>query len=716
MRLALALVMPMLSLVMAIKTYKLGFALWPVTGNTDGWTRPSLGHWLAGVLTQSFSVVLAAALLTYLALRLRPTLSRGARALAIVLLPLVLLAVLQTGRALWSGNPLLLESPIGLAWLARVYGELGHEIWYLYTLFRADLAYAGAHLLLCMAILGALPERWTRTAFAALVGLNLLIALVLALELAHYLVTGVNGSAALLLYFIANAEDVWDLAGTEVRLPDLLWWLAPLPALLLASYLLASTPLKPRGGAATARFQMGRLLWPGLALLAMPEMLSTDGHQRLKGNVVSRMTIDLAVPDMLSQAARDAGLDLARQSMGLRLEGSAQTRKFNVVVVMLESVRARSTGLHDPALSNTPFLLALSQQSLMVEEMYAPSSRTSVAWISALQGIYAGATNSVAYWAQREAGHPRFASLPRLLREHGYRSAFFSTTHDEYENEAQILANFGFDKVVGERDFKRPVSERVNYFGLEDRVMLDPLMAWVDEQRGSNTPFFLKVMTNVGHHAYATPAHWPNRTFREGVTPDHHKYLNCIAYIDSFLQDLVSQLDQRGLRENTVLMVLGDHGDTFGEHGQRARVISVHDEVLHVPMLIRLPTSLGKAPGRVAGPRSQVDILPTVADLLGLTMVGGRLPGVSLLTEHDPQRRVFHNGTLEESSMAMRQGSLKYVYEHENDRLKVFDIRNDLFEQRDIAASLSREQRNEALRQMHAWYTTVHASMTLSAR
>ena len=114
--------------------------------------------------------------------------------------------------------------------------------------------------------------------------------------------------------------------------------------------------------------------------------------------------------------------------------------------------------------------------------------------------------------------------------------------------------------------------------------MIDPILSWVETQRKSNNPFLLTVMTNVGHQNYTIPSSWNRQEFTSGDNEDYSNYLNCIAYIDDFLKQLFNEFQRCGIYKDTIFFVLGDHGDSFGEHGTKLRALSMYEEALHIPM------------------------------------------------------------------------------------------------------------------------------------
>ncbi len=384
-----------------------------------------------------------------------------------------------------------------------------------------------------------------------------------------------------------------------------------------------------------------------------------------------------------------------------------QTRPLNVVIVMLESVRADATTVYSPNLPTTPFLAELAQESLVVDDMYAVIPRTSAAWIAILSGRYPGTREVVKDYSSRRPLAALNSSLPIVLRGRGYSSAFVTPTSITYENDSEIVQSLGFEKVVTVDDMPAPASGMVTPFGWEDRAALAPIGRWLDEPARHTGPFLLAVMTNVGHWPYSLPDgygahHYPSRT------PEHESYLNCVRYIDDYLRELVGALRSRNLLENTVLVILGDHGEEFQEHGGIVHGFALYDEVLRIPMLIRLPQSDARR-GHVTGLRQQIDVLPTIAEALGLTLTGQPLAGRSLLSTSGHEE-LFFGTHLERSYLALRDSSHLYLYDFGRDSTKVFDLKHDPGEHTDVHSSTSMSAISQAEIDLLAWHRRVTAT------
>ena len=128
----------------------------------------------------------------------------------------------------------------------------------------------------------------------------------------------------------------------------------------------------------------------------------------------------------------------------------------------------------------------------------------------------------------------------------------------------------------------------------------------------------------------------------------------------------------------TIFVFIGDHGQMFDEHGAKQIHNAIYQEGLHVPALIFAPGMALQA-GTVRGPRQQIDILPTIVELLGYRIEGAELPGQSLLRAVDADRKLYYTSSIDWSFLAARHGQRKYIYSFERQPTEVFDLDKDDF-------------------------------------
>ncbi|HEY4340061.1 MAG TPA: sulfatase [Steroidobacteraceae bacterium] len=555
------------------------------------------------------------------------------------------------------------------------------------------------------------PARW-RT--IALGGLLVLGCLVVGVDFGYFIATGVQLTNDDVGYAISAPRETWFVAhGSISALACLPLTIALIGTAMTYLALVWHRPKSKPAGPPRHTVPLAPLVGAAIALsIAAPALPSDVALKAYTDSPLLHLTIDELPSSLRRRFALGMGGSISKRVQTLTFgpvttARTATTRKLNVVIVMLESTRADATTVYSPGLATTPFLAQLARESLVVDNMYAVIPRTSAAWVAILSGRYPASHEVIKEYASRGPVPQMQSSLPVLLRAQGYQSAFFTSTTPFFENDRDILRSLAFDKVVTQLQIPPPSTGLVTPFGWEDLAVLPPIGHWLDTQVSRGTPFLLTVMTNVGHHPYGLPSGFPIAQYTRR-NPQQNSYLNCIRYIDGFLHQLVDELRARGLLDNTVLMILGDHGEEFQEHGGHIHGFALYDESLHIPLLIRLPPADGRT-GHVRGLRQQIDILPTVTDALGLTLQGTPLPGKSILGSagHDA---LFFSTHSERSSVAMRDISHKYIYSFDKNVTKVFDLSRDPGELDDVRAATPAATISQVETDLLAWHHRVNQS------
>jgi len=551
-------------------------------------------------------------------------------------------------------------------------------------------------------------------------GLQLVVVLLCALvgiDLAHQFATGQPASSRTLLFAVFNMRELAPLIASEAtpyRALAIVGGIVSAAAWAWRQRALASMPLLA-GPRAYAESVVALPL--GLAIL-----LPTPPHELMPLLRHTEGTLIALAKTAAPSVARDVQTKVEREfdragkprwhSAHMAVGETDVTKRRNVVIVMLESVRAVSTTLHTPALRTTPFLKRLASESLVVQDMTAVIPRTAAAWMAVLGGQYPLANESTMRWAEENRKVPRIRSLPSILRDAGYATSFFTPTDLHFQSDVDVIGSFNFEFVRTERDLAPPGAERITYFGVADELMVQPILDWTAVQAQARRPFFTAIMTNVGHHDFKTPSTWPMIRF-EGVSdPDLQAYYNCLRYIDGVLSTLIEGYRRLGVLDDTIFVFVGDHGQMFDEHDAKHTYNAVYQEGLHVPAMIYAP-GLGLAAGTVRGPRQQIDILPTVLDLLGYRIEGAELPGQSLLQPVEADRKLFYTSSIDWSFLTARRGPRKYIYSFDRQPMEVFDLDRDPGELKALR-NVDPEELATMKREMLEW--RAHAQLSMLAR
>jgi phosphoglycerol transferase MdoB-like AlkP superfamily enzyme len=160
--------------------------------------------------------------------------------------------------------------------------------------------------------------------------------------------------------------------------------------------------------------------------------------------------------------------------------------------------------------------------------------------------------------------------LPQILDSFGYNSQFFKSLTGLFDHQRAIMQKIGYAKMYSHETYGEmyhPTKEfiedhRANYFGMEDSVHLPAVLEWVDGMKNQTDPFFLSYLSGVTHDPYDMPPHWEGRKPQFSKDKKINGYLNAISYTDEFLQNFTQAFEERGLLENTLFVLMGDHGFT----------------------------------------------------------------------------------------------------------------------------------------------------------
>ena len=385
---------------------------------------------------------------------------------------------------------------------------------------------------------------------------------------------------------------------------------------------------------------------------------------------------------------------------------SQKGKKPNIIIIAMESVRADAVSPYsiNPELRQlTPNLEELARSGLVIENAYTTVPHTS----KALVGIFCG------QFPRREMeiieadpdGLP-VSCMPKLLAKAGYKTAFFQSALGEFENRHGLKRNMGFGEIFTQEQLPHQNYKKLSYVGMDDYVMLDPSINWMLQHKKQNKPFFVGMLTVVSHHPYKTPKKWGNQ--KKGNS-HFENYLNAVSYTDRFIGDLLKQMKQAGLLEDTIVIITGDHGEAFGDHGPSFHNSTPHEDGMKVPLLIYSP-SVFPTPARISGLRSHLDLLPTVLELAG-TNVSKDLPGKSLLSSKGHDALSGSCWYVNHCAIHYMSNGGKYIYWHGRKPNEYYNLNDDPGESKNMIRSLNSNEESILVRSTFALlnsYQTVY--------
>jgi len=349
---------------------------------------------------------------------------------------------------------------------------------------------------------------------------------------------------------------------------------------------------------------------------------------------------------------------------------SPQPRQINhnVVIVILEGIQYRYTSLAEPQSKLTPFIAALAGQGVEFVNTRSTLTHTTKVLFSLLTGRFPSASQDL---AETVPAPKPYAGIATVLKQNlNYRTAFFQSAKGSFEARPGMIYNLGFDKFWARDDLNDP-NAFLGYLACDEFSMLKPVSEWISSE---DTPFFLTILCSVTHDPYEVPE-WFDEPAKEPVD----RYRQTVSYTDQFLATLDTELVRLNLADDTILCVIGDHGEAFGEHGLLGHEGMAFEEVLRVPFCLRAP-SLVKPQTRVRKPVSSVDLAPTLLALLGFDTNSVGFDGTNALGYIANDRRVYFSGWMQVSPAGFVEGDRKFIYNPMDRMVYMYGLSTDPFE------------------------------------
>jgi choline-sulfatase len=280
----------------------------------------------------------------------------------------------------------------------------------------------------------------------------------------------------------------------------------------------------------------------------------------------------------------------------------------NIIFITMDTTRADRMGFLGSKLGLTPNLDLLARQGVVFEHAYSQAPLTPVSHATIFTGTYPQ------FHTVTDFGHPLPALLPfvpEILKKSGYHTGAFIGSLI-LDPKASMAPGFdrGFDAFeAGFHPKHGPGEDRYDTVERRAGDVVHRAITWLNKAHSS--PFFIWVHLYDPHAPYDPPAPYDTR-FKD-------PYNGEIAYADASLGKLFTYLRQRGLYERSLIMVMSDHGESLGAHGEAMHGIFLYDETIRVPLLFKLPGYV-LAGRRVSSRVRLVDVAPTLLSMLSLPL------------------------------------------------------------------------------------------------
>ena len=396
----------------------------------------------------------------------------------------------------------------------------------------------------------------------------------------------------------------------------------------------------------------------------------------------------------------------------------------NVILISIDSLRPDHLGCYGYGRDTSPRIDQLAREGALFETVVSSSSWTLPAHAALFTGLpdrahgcyyddrwLDGSRTTIAE-AFREAGYNTagFYSGPYLSPHFGFAQGF-DWYRDCTSYSRETIQKIQDETLIGETGMGMDVMVR-SHRDITNPIVYEEVMEWADEKL--ERPFFLFIHLWDVHYDYVPPPPFDTRfdpgykgpvdgenVLSAALRPEswtdadveHLKalYDGEIASTDDTLGKILDEFARRGLRDTSVIAVTADHGEAFYEHGAHGHRLSLFDEEIRIPLVIRYPPSV-PSERRIAHPASIIDIAPTLLDLVGvpplLDAIGRSLrpllgqSGATLAEMEEVEAvcelKVPHHNN---HKFALRSSSAKVIFDLSKNKVLLYDLIQDPGEQ-----------------------------------
>jgi len=318
----------------------------------------------------------------------------------------------------------------------------------------------------------------------------------------------------------------------------------------------------------------------------------------------------------------------------------------NIIIIGVDSLNPKHMGHFGYEFDTTPNLDRLLKECVVFKNAYTPLARTFPSWFSILTGQYPSSNGARYNLIKRKYINPESETLPTILKKKEYFTAYF-TDETRFSNILKedgfqymrhpikgvkdfVLGNFHdfsltnafFNNPLGYKIFNFLDINRAVYHLYKNKYFTDDLISFMNSVK-KKKKFFLAVHFCAPHWPYMSSAPYPYLFEKESNTL-FDQYDGALKMVDDQLGRLMSTIKKKGFYDNSIIIVLSDHGETFEGHGTDLRVSGQN----HILLSFRLP---GKnSHSEIQKLTSTVDIFPTILDSLGSNLDDYHHEGSSL--------------------------------------------------------------------------------------
>lgn len=355
----------------------------------------------------------------------------------------------------------------------------------------------------------------------------------------------------------------------------------------------------------------------------------------------------------------------------------------NILLITIDTLRADRLG------AKMPHLDALEADSVVFDQGRSTTSWTLPALSSLMTSTYCSTHGAIKMASVLSSS---FTTLGERFRDAGYDTAGVAS-------HVFLKDRYGLSQGFADYDTSLAKSMTRSHEVTSSPQITKRVLDWFDRRDPSDERPFLMWAHYFDPHAEYLIHKEYSKGYSMKTEPD--RYRGELRFTDAWLGRLLAGLEERGLSEDTIIVLVADHGEEFSEHGSTRHGHALYDELVRVPFVIHVPNGRGPyagriEPARIESPVSLIDVLPTLLELADVatdeTQMAGRSLVPMMLGEPGPARPLM-------SEVALRDGRhmdtivfggwklIEHLDGKWEDELELYDLRSDPGETVNLARS-----------------------------
>jgi phosphoglycerol transferase MdoB-like AlkP superfamily enzyme len=300
-----------------------------------------------------------------------------------------------------------------------------------------------------------------------------------------------------------------------------------------------------------------------------------------------------------------------------KISAEGTEKKYNVVLIVMESMAAWKMGIFGNANNLTPRLDSIARQSIFFPNFYSSGTHTFAGIYSSFFGL---PTLPGKHALKDLESNQPFSGIAKTLTEKNYGTIFFCTHDEQFDNMGGFLSANGFQKIISEKNY--PSEKSLSTLGVPDHVMFDFSLSYLDELNQSGTPFFAAYLTGSDHPPFVIPG---DIAFRPRAKEIRQQI---VEYADWSLNHFLAECQSHPWADSTIFVITADHGNPENT------VYDADLSMVHTFLIIHAQKIF---PGekRIENLGGQIDIFPTLMGLQNISYTNNT-PGIDLMKEERP--------------------------------------------------------------------------------